>query len=169
MVFVTLTITVPWSQDCQCSIYLYPRKSRKPRKPWFTLHRKITQHYRTIFTQTWSLEKAWHMLLAEKLPSIYIYCLILRSLVRLCSSVNSWFRNWLTIWQIFEDLPFSSQFTVHWHFYQKARKRSKSRMNPHVSLLPGKCFAREAEALCWNEDYVWISVMPPSPELSYLR
>lgn len=72
VVFVTLTITVLWSQDCQCSIYLYPRKSRKPRKPWFTLHRKITQHYRMTFTQTQSLEKAWQMLLAEYLPSLYI-------------------------------------------------------------------------------------------------
>lgn len=74
-IFMTLTVTFLWSQDCQCSIYLYPRKSRKPRKPWFTLHRKITQHYRTVFTQAQYLRKTWQMLPAEFLLYVYI-CLI---------------------------------------------------------------------------------------------
>lgn len=93
------SVAILWSQDCQCSIYLYPRKSRKPRKPWFTLHRKITQYYRTISTQSQSLEKSMANV-PRWILAIYIDTVSLQELGEIIQFSQLLIQNWLTLLQI---------------------------------------------------------------------
>lgn len=122
--FTMLTVRVLRSQDCQCSIYLYPRKSRKPRQAWFTLHRKITQDYRTVFTQSQPLEKS----MANVSSWTLVICIYIISFQEVWwdytvqSALDSGIR-WPFL-QIFQGFSLSCLYTAHWHLYQKVRKRS---------------------------------------------
>lgn len=86
-----------------------------------------------------------------------IYCLASRHLVRLYSSVNSWFRDGLTLTQVFQEFPFGEWAVPCSLSLLPEGEREKRRRNSS-----GKWPAAEAEAISWNEDYLHLNNAPYS-------